>query len=336
MKTFINQLIKYLIIPNLILLSIVYYVDIFQIFGGFQDYYENQTIKNNRSFITANTYYHFRKNKKFNSFIFGSSRSLSFKCKDWDEYLDNDSKSFHFDGYGEGLWNIYKKLESIDEVGDSIRNALVIIDMSILRRTDPRYGHLFTEHPNISKESWIKFYFQFFKIHYNFKFISSYIDYSIFKEMRNYMKLFIKKGKNKDIVNNVNCDFWFGYDQDIQEDSLGYYNNLIKEGVFYERVEKKIFDIKEKVTKKEILQLKKISTIFKRHNTSYKIVIAPLYDQMPLGEEQLELLYDIFDKKYIYNFSGINQLTVPKSNYYEQSHFKPSVAKKIMDIIYSK
>ena len=32
-----------------------------------------------------------------------------FRCIDWDKYLDNDSKSFHFDGSGEGLWNIHKK-----------------------------------------------------------------------------------------------------------------------------------------------------------------------------------------------------------------------------------
>ena len=35
MKNFIDQLLKYLIIPNMILI-IIYYIDIYSLFGGFQ------------------------------------------------------------------------------------------------------------------------------------------------------------------------------------------------------------------------------------------------------------------------------------------------------------
>ena len=85
----------------------------------------------------------------------------AFRCIDWDKYLDNDSKSFHFDGSGEGLWNIHKKVKFLDEMGDSIKHALVVMSHETLKKTYPRYGHLFVEDPRISKESWITFYYQF-------------------------------------------------------------------------------------------------------------------------------------------------------------------------------
>ena len=53
-----------------------------------------------------------------------------------------------------------------------------------------------------------------------------------------------------------------------------------------------------------------------------------------MEEEQLQLLYSIFGKKNIFDFSGKNNLTEPISNYFESSHYKPNVAKIILDSIY--
>ena len=70
MKNFIDQLLKYLIIPNMIFLIIIYYIDIYSLFGGFQEYYINPEVVNNRSWVTSNTYLNYRENEKFNAFIF--------------------------------------------------------------------------------------------------------------------------------------------------------------------------------------------------------------------------------------------------------------------------
>ena len=74
--------------------------------------------------------------------------------------------------------------------------------------------------------------------------------------------------------------------------------------------------------------------IFNKHNTKYKIVISPVYDQVPMEEEQLEVLEQIFGKQNIYNFSGKNKFTDSIHNFYETSHYKPNVANEIMNILY--
>lgn len=331
MNKFINQLVKYLIIPNIILAAFFYITDTFSIFANHREFYKNQTFMKNRTYFTTESYNSLRKEKNFNSFIFGSSRSQAFKCKDWDNFIEQGSKSFHFDGSGEGIWNIYKKIKYIDQTGDIIKNALVVIDHNTLARTKPQYGHLFIEHPNISKESWSNFYFQYFKLYYNIKFLLTLFDYSIFKDYRSYMRKFIKEKKNYNIVDYSNCDIWYGYDEDIKEDSLGYYSNLFSKGVFYKRLKK---HAEIPITDDLINQLNFIKTIFIKHNTSFKIVISPTYDQFIINNDLLSLLDKIFGKKKIYNFSGQNQFTNEISNYYENSHYKPLVARKILRIIY--
>ena len=85
--------------------------------------------------------------------------------------------------------------------------------------------------------------------------------------------------------------------------------------------------------KKQLLAIKKI---FEKHNTRYKVVISPIYNQVPMEKEQIELLEQIFGKEYIYNFSGKNQFTEPLHNFYETSHYRPHVANEIMKKIYQK
>ena len=113
--------------------------------------------------ITTSTFNHYREKEKFNSFIFGSSRSQAYKCENWISYLDENAKPFHFDASGEGIWGISRKIEYIDEIGDTIKNALVVIDRTGLRTTYLRDGHLFISMPDVSKSSEFEYYFYFFK-----------------------------------------------------------------------------------------------------------------------------------------------------------------------------
>ena len=66
-----------------------------------------------------------------------------------------------------------------------------------------------------------------------------------------------------------------------------------------------------------------------------KIIISPVYDQIPIEEEQIELLEQIFGEENIYNFSEKNKFTESIYNFYEASDCRPHVANKIMDIIYN-
>ena len=146
------------------------------------------------------------------------------------------------------------------------------------------------------------------------------------------MKNYVRMDKYPDTFTPIFNDSYYGLTKEIKEDSLGYYNKMKQQGVFYQRPKASALILK--VTNKEIALLNKIQSLFAKHHTNYKIVISPLYDQIPIEEEQLQLLYSIFGKKNIFDFSGKNNLTEPISNYFESSHYKPNVAKIILDSIY--
>ena len=333
MKKFLYKTIKF-IFPILLIVLVLIYIDPFKVYRNYEKYYQNNFIELNRETVCTRTYNKYRELKNFNSFIFGSSRSQAFKCEEWVKYLDDKSTLFHFDGSGEGIYGVSNKIRYIDELGDTIKNALIVVDRTLLMVNKNRDGHLWISPPELSNESNIEYYNTFLKAQVNYKFLFAYVDYSFSNKYKEYMGKLIRDSKYPEISNDTNCDIWYGYDKHIKTDSLGYYKGLIDKGVFYKRPIKKTWD--SEITKLETTQLESIKAIFKKHNTNYKIVVSPVYDQIPLEEKQVELLNKIFGKENVYNFSGINELTMPISNYYEDNHYRPIVANKVLKIIYNK
>ena len=334
MKKFLNRLLIF-IIPFVIFVVLLILADTNKVFQNYENYYEGSVIELNREMVCTRTYENFRETENFNSFIFGSSRSQAFKCKAWSKYLEKDAKPFHFDAHGEGIYGICKKVEYIDKLGDTIKNALIVVDRTILSITANRdEKHLSISPPELSGDSKMRFYYTFLKAQVNYKFFMANIDYSLFKTHRKYMEGIINNKRYPNIINNENCDIWYGNDQEIKMDSIGYYMALIDNEVFYKRPIEKSWTCE--INDLEMSQLKLIEQIFKKHNTKYKIVISPIYDQIPMENDQIELLINIFGEKNVFNFSGKNDFTKFIHNYYEDSHYRPVVANEILEAIYAK
>ena len=332
MKTFIIKTF-YFTIPFILVLLFSIYLDAFKVFKNYDNYFDDNFIGLNREFVCTETYNKHRATEKFDSFIFGSSRSHAFKCQEWSKYLDEGSSAFHFDASGDGVYGVSNKVQYIDELGDSIKQALIVVDREFLIRTKNRDTHKSISPTQLSKESNFKFYFTFIKAQLNLKFIIAYLDYSLFKTHRNYMGTFIRQSKYPFRNNKVNCDIWYGYDEHIKIDSLGYYNNLIQQKVF-ERTKRSFSEYE--ITQLGIKQLNIIKDIFNRHNTNYKIIISPVYDQVPMENNQLQLLVQMFGIENVFNFSGENSYTEYIHNYYESQHYRPHVANDILKTIYLK
>ncbi len=307
--------------------------DPFRVFGNYENYFDNNFISVNRDYICTETYLKNRKNVLFNSFIFGNSRSRVFNCIEWQKHLPENSRAFHFDASSESLYGINKKILLIEKLGDSLKNAMIILDGETLIQTKNKPGHIFISHPLQSGDSYFAYYAEFIKPAFDIKFVVGFYDYKIFHTHRPYMDFFFLKTNFENSGDPVNCDFEFGYEKMIKTDSIGYYNNLIQKGVFYDRKQNRDFNFN--VTESEINLLNEIAVVLKKHKTNYKIIIPPNYDQIPLNVEQITLLEKIFGKEFIYNFSGKNNFTENLSNFYEDQHFRPPVADSIMKIIYS-
>ena len=79
--------------------------------------------------------------------------------------------------------------------------------------------------------------------------------------------------------------------------------------------------------------LKEIKKIFEKHNTKYKVIISPLYNQTKLSIQDLATLKSIFQND-LYDYSGVNSFTQNIHNYYEKDHFRTLVGDSIFSIIY--
>jgi hypothetical protein len=103
---------------------------------------------------------------------------------------------------------------------------------------------------------------------------------------------------------------------------------------FYKRNMTQKFSQKAIYEKQHIFLLE-IIRILRKHKCNYKIIINPLYDQLKLSESDYQLIEQIFGKKNIYDFSGINYITNDVDNFDDVLHFKPKIGNLILKQIYT-
>ncbi len=120
-------------------------------------------------------------------------------------------------------------------------------------------------------------------------------------------------------------------DSMIAADSLYYYQEY-RAGTFYTRKP----DTASQVLDTEgIAQIRRIQSVLIDQGSDYRVVISPNYDQQAINSADLDILYNCLGRDRVFNFSGQSQMTDEIGNYYEERHFKPFIARWIMDSIYA-
>jgi hypothetical protein len=301
-------------------------------YDSFVEPYSKGGVGLNKDYISTATFDHNYKKQHYDSFIFGNSTSIFYQISDWRKHLDEESSCYHFDASGEGLYALTQKIKYIDNKDQKIKNVLLIIDYPTLIQTQPKEGHMTVISPQlVNYRNLISFHTTFFKAFTSFDFIYAYLDYRISGKVKAYMNernLIGETPSENDLITN--------------ETRFPHFEELISQGKFYTEDKKKIFfkrDTVQKylpdvIAKKQKLMLTEILNIFNKHKTKYHIIINPAYDQLKLSPKDLNYLSDLFGKENVFDFSGINKFTNDFHNYYETSHYRPHVAREIMDSIY--
>jgi hypothetical protein len=270
---------------------------------------------------------------KYTSYIFGGSRSQAYTTGDWSHYT-GDTNAFHFDASNESIYGIYTKLKYIDKIGGEIKNVLIISDSLIYAETSEDADMIYCKDYRISGKSFLGFQMTFFKSYcYDFFFIK-YIDFMFFKTYKPYMKGVIPELHQTSYIDNVhnNADGAIYHSiKAIAQDSVGYYNDKKK---FRDRPDNPGME-RPCIDSTCLRMLHEIKGIFDKHNTRYRIVISPIYWSKKFNNESLLTLKQIFGDTNVYDFSGKNSITSFIGNYYEYSHYKISVGRKIMQDIYA-
>ncbi len=323
-------------IPVWLFVGLYFYLDPFKVIYHYDRFYDgvNDVVNLNRDYVSTTLYTQQRKQYDYDSFIFGNSRSLYYETDTWRKHIGDTASCFHFDGANESLFGICKKLEYIDKQGDTIKNALFVIDSYVLRQSENNKQHLYYTSPALTNELGISFHLSFFKAFCTLRFAYAYCDFAFSKELKPYM-----------INSNLLLDSKSIYNPVDNGATEPHWEKAIANGSFYDSA--KIAEIENGansqphgkteiavIEEPQIQLLNKCKEILEKHKTNYKVIISPLYEKIPLNHADLNILQQILGHENIFDFSGINKYTSDYHNYYEWSHYRPCVAEQIMEDIY--
>ncbi len=330
MKKFLNTILKFLIIPIALFIVIIigYFVyDPFKVLYSYDTYTHTHSDRDYYSIEMLKKNY---QKYKYNSFIFGSSRTLAFRPSSWQKYLENGASTFMLDGYGDNIYGIYHKVKYLDSLNIEISNALIILDVDeSFIRDYPRDDFFFyLKHPDIDGSNWTKFYTTHFLAYLNPKVIISYYSnrllglknrfiYDYIGNIRASVNPITNELRREDLEHKINTD-------------PSYHENHI----FYQRPDTLVYR-EVQINCKQLDWLRQIKKIFDKNKTDYKIIIGPMYTQHKFNDSDTKKIIDVFGKDRVYDFSGKNEMTSKKTNYYETSHYRPLVGDSIMHYIYT-
>jgi hypothetical protein len=334
MKKFLFKILISLI-PFFILLLVYIASDPFKVIRRYDSFYPpgiKGSVGLDKDYVSTTTFDNNYQKEKYNSFIFGASISFFFQVSDWKKHLDGNSHCYHFDATGESLYAMQKKIAYIDSKNIKIKNALVILDYLTLILNKPRTGHIYAISPHLeNNKNLFSFHFTFLKAFFSPKFLYAYIDYKLSGKVKPYMQ-----------KNHLLDDRPIVYDNITNEMQFVYFEELISKGKYYTEERKKLFFQRDTIqtyspvaiAEDQKRMLQNIFDVFLKHKTNYKIIISPGYNQIKLNTLDLDYLNQLFGRKNVFDFSGINKFTNDYNDYYETMHYRPHVAREIMKVIY--
>lgn len=276
------------------------------------------------------------KNTDYSAFVFGNSKTLAFKSKDWLSHI-NAKNVYAYGAPGESIENVLNKCHVIVK-NDSMKYALLIVDEQIIEnyqnKTPYLQGPVYKHHPLTSNESVLSFYSFFLRCYINdFAFIDAmdlYIknqsqvqpEYSFSKLNPNFNSS-TGEFSQKHLEDEISKDGFSGY--------YTHHKNDFTKSIDIGLVEKS----KKKIHQEDVVNLEEIKKIFDKQNTEYYIIIGPTYGGGEFPAKYFEELQRIFSKENVFDYSDHVVFSSDSSGFYEHTHYRPWVGKKILDSIYS-
>jgi hypothetical protein len=334
MKIFLKRLLFFALfasVPFVIALLGYLYFDPFKVINEYSDYSYPSVIPN-RDYVSTEMFLKNKNKYHYDSFIFGSSRTIGYNPRAWRKYLSPTSQPFLFDASKESIYGIYTKLKYLDSTQVKINNVLIIVcrDATFAESNNPS-GHLYIKDPVISGDSKFDFQTEFFKAYLSPKFIFDFYMFKITKKYAPYMAGVIENRRIKydTITNQLSI---LDQEEAITKNPDKYYEE--RKDLFYARTNEKTDSI-SRINDKHLFMLHEIKRILDKNKTNYWVVLSPLYEQVKFSVKDKNILTNIFGSD-LYDFTGKNAFTDFKTNYYETSHYRPKVGNEIFKTIYKK
>lgn len=311
------------------------YEDPFKVIYAYDSYItsgEHSYVFVNRDYLGMENYMKRKASVPYDAFIFGNSRATYFEVEDWLPHIA-PAQPYHMDASGEGLFGVWKKMQYLDTAAHAINHALLILDRGMLNIVYDPSSHITMKHPILSGRSRFGFQFEFFKVFLHHSFFWAYIDLKWSGTFKPYMT---KDGIFDDYVLHyeplTNEQKLTAFEEQIDHDASSYYASRMH--YFYPRDTTSLHPGPPVIQQVQKDMLLDIARIFRQHNTKFHVILSPLYSAIPMHSEDMKWLEETFGSERVHDFSGWNNYTRNYLNYYENSHFRPHVAKSMMDEAY--
>lgn len=318
--------------PILFVLIIYFINDPFKVLYHYDQYFNSKTtqyVNLSKDFVSTQHFINNYDKYKYDSYIFGSSRSMLYHVAEWKKHI-NGKSLYHFDGAEESLYGIEKKFLFLDRRSVKIKNALIIFDEELLSKIDNSTGLATIKHPALSGQSKLSFEMYYLKSFMDKEFLIPYLNLIFFNKFTPGGALLNARGGYIVASNEVS---WTPIDSAIQNNMDSFYK--AREFRLYKRSGIPKIDSVH-LDSARISMLTNIKNILIKDSTDFRIVINPLYNQIKMNPADLEVLKKIFGSSNVFDFSGINEITNDVHNYYEEAHYRPFVSTRIMDSIYAR
>lgn len=260
---------------------------------------------------------------RYNSFIVGSSRSDFYYVDEWKRYLGDDASCFHFTQSGDNLLGSLQRTKYLYSRFKKIDNILFVMDAEYLEDMQPHKGHLFRQPWQVTEEwDFFAFMWECVKAFYTIEYQKQVWGISQEEQQLPYYYIPEHNELHKLEVEAL-----------LASKPEEYYASLSDMYRLYERSGRDSI-AQSVIHEPQMKALMQIRDMLLEHNTDYRIVISPLYDQIALNPQDLIYLKNIFGEDKVFDFSGVNEYTNDVSNYYESSHYRPKLCNVILKHIY--
>lgn len=317
-------------VPLLLLIGAYVASDPFRVLRRYDDYYRGNAVPVDRD-VASTALYVRAPRHSFDSFIFGNSRSQAFHTADWKRYLGSRAAPYHFDASFESLFGISSKLSFIAARGDTVRNALILLDSTSLSRPDNVDHALFVKDARVSGQSWWT---------YQAVFLKAFLANGFFWKYGLYRLTGRIVGAASDVLDShvftelpgTNDLLYTSHERGIA--ALG--DEYFRDANRFPPRQPAMAGVPTQPTigAHQVQLLCDIARTLAQQGTRFVVVVPPTYDQRPLSPHDLRAMRSIFGVERVADFSGPSPLAADVRNFYEQAHFRPSVARAIMDSVY--
>ncbi len=330
LRLFVSKVALLLLPFTLIVVSYVV-CDPFKVIRSYPDFYraDEQFVMPNRDYASTELFVRNYPVYSYDSFIFGSSRSLAIRTGDWEQYLQGASP-FHFDASDESLYGIHAKISYLHGRGVAIRNCLITLDADTLSHVQNSDGPLFVKHPATSGMNRVTFQLEFAKGYAKGRFLVAYLDRRISGKFRPYMKGFIEDRRFQHLP-RTNDLYFASEDEALGADEEKWYRG--RQQIFYPRTVTSESSPRV-IGTVQLNDLIEIADMLRADRAEVRVLIHPAYDQKSLNPQDVETLRSIFGRDNVFDFSGINALTSDPHHYYETTHYRPMVGRQMLAAAY--